>query len=348
MSDVVLEPVTDRTPQHAEHDPFAIAQLAADDLRPSERPRVERLAAECTECAALLDDLRSLTTATAALPAMPAGLRSRDFRLTEADAARLRKGGWRRRFAGLRSPRFAFVQPLGVAISTLALAGLLITGGGLPFLATTSAPVSAPAPAGTGGADGAAVREAPTEPATDTSDGSEFTTRVASEAPASAAPAAAMPAPTEATTNVAPMAGGAQGPAESPQVETMLGSGPPEDSAKDQGTSADVAPAPTEVPAPGARARTRTRQHRPRDPGHDGRGSGSGDECRMAGPPRGRPGPGLHPPDRAQARAVAASGRVFRADPVCPEYRWWRRSARVEASEDSDSSIFRTPHRPHG
>ena len=94
---------------------------------------------------------------------MPAGLRSRDFRLTEADAARLREGGWRRRLAGLRSPRFAFMQPLGVAISTLALAGLLITGGGLPFLATTSAPVSAPAPAGTSASGGAAVREAPTE-----------------------------------------------------------------------------------------------------------------------------------------------------------------------------------------
>ena len=59
--------------------------------------------------------------------------------------------------AGLRAPRFAFMQPLGVAISTLALAGLLITGGGLPFLATTTAPVSAPAPADTGATGGAAV-----------------------------------------------------------------------------------------------------------------------------------------------------------------------------------------------
>jgi hypothetical protein len=253
VDDAVLEPVTDRTPQHAEHDPFAIAQLAADDLRPSERPRVERLAVECRDCAALLDDLRVLTAATAALPPMPAGLRTRDFRLTEVDAARLRQGGWRRRLTGLRSPRFAFVQPLGVAISTLALAGLLITGSGLPFLATTSAPVSAPAPAETGASGGAAVREAPTGPATDTSDGSEFTTRAASEAPATGAPAAAMPAPTEAsTTNAAPVAGGApQGPAESPQVETMIGSGlPPDESSKDQGTNADAVPAPTEVPAP--------------------------------------------------------------------------------------------------
>jgi hypothetical protein len=245
-----LERVTDRTPQHAEHDPFAIAQLAADDLRPSERPAVERMAAECRDCATLLADLRAITTATAALPPMPAGLRTRDFRLTEADAARLRTGGWRRRLAGLRSPRFAFMQPLGVAISTLALAGLLITGGGLPFFATTTAPLSDAAPGGATSGGGAAVREAPAaaSPMTDTSDGSEFTTRVASEPPASGAPAAAMPAPTDAT----PVAGSApQGLAGSPQVETMIGSVPPEQTTNDQGTNADSAPAaPTDVPAP--------------------------------------------------------------------------------------------------
>jgi hypothetical protein len=244
-----LDPVIDRTPHHAEHDAFAIAQLAADDLRPSERPAVERMAAECRECATLLADLRALTAATAALPPTPAGLRARDFRLSEADAARLRKGGWRARLANLRSPRFAFMQPLGVAISTLALAGLLISGGALPFFATTE-PASAPAPAAdTTGSGGAGVREAPTEPVTDTSDGSsEFTTRAASEAPASGAPAAAMPAPTDATT----VAGSApQGPAASPQVETMVGSGPPGQTTQDGTTNADAAPAAsTGVPAP--------------------------------------------------------------------------------------------------
>jgi hypothetical protein len=241
-----LDPVTDRTPQHAEHDPFAIAQLAADDLKPSERAPVELLAAECRECATLLADLRALTTATAALPPMPAGLRPRDFRLSDADAARLGGRGWRQRLASLRAPRFAFMQPLGLAISTLALAGLLISGGALPFLATT-APAGAPAPAAdSSGSGGASVREAPTasEPATDSSDGSEFTTRVASDAPPSGAPAAAMPAPTDAAT----IAGSApQGPAGSPQVETMIGSGPPEQPTTNQ---ADAAPAASQGPAP--------------------------------------------------------------------------------------------------
>ena len=138
------------------------------------------------------------------------------------------------------------MQPLGVAISTLALAGLLITGGGLPFLATTTAPVSAPAPADTGATGGAAVREAPTEPAADTSDGSEFTTRAASEPPVVTGPAAAMPAPTGAT----PVSGAPQAPAASPEVETMMSSELPAASTDSEGTSANSAPAPSDASAP--------------------------------------------------------------------------------------------------
>ena len=49
--------VTDRTPRHPEHDPFLIAQYAADDLRPSERPRATELIESCRECASLAADL---------------------------------------------------------------------------------------------------------------------------------------------------------------------------------------------------------------------------------------------------------------------------------------------------
>ena len=51
--------------------------------RPGEARRAE--AARCPDCVALLDDLRLLAMATAALP-VPS--RSRDFRLDPADAAR--------------------------------------------------------------------------------------------------------------------------------------------------------------------------------------------------------------------------------------------------------------------
>jgi hypothetical protein len=126
---------------HQAHDPFLVAQLAADDLTGSERAAAERLVSECPRCAELLADLRAITSATSALPP-PA--RTRDFRLTPADAARLRSP-WRRWLGGIAQPRFAFVQPLGAGLATLGLAGLLI--GILPNLAMSSATSgSAPAP----------------------------------------------------------------------------------------------------------------------------------------------------------------------------------------------------------
>lgn len=126
---------------HAAHDPYLVAQLAADDLAGPERAAAERLVARCARCRELLSDLTGIMAATADLPA-PA--RTRDFRLTEADAARLRSP-WRRWFGPFARPRFAFAQPLGAALATIGLAGLLL--GILPNLAvTTTAPVTAPAP----------------------------------------------------------------------------------------------------------------------------------------------------------------------------------------------------------
>ena len=72
-----------------DHDETLIARLAVDDLadRRARRPARPRLVADCPACAELLADLRAIAAATAALPAPR---RTRDFRLTEADAARLR------------------------------------------------------------------------------------------------------------------------------------------------------------------------------------------------------------------------------------------------------------------
>src|SRR2546430_200620 len=86
-------------PAHEAHDPVLIASLADDSLTASERTAAMELAATCPECAELLADLRSIMAATAALP-IPA--RTRDFRLTEEDARRLRPGGWRRLVCGPR------------------------------------------------------------------------------------------------------------------------------------------------------------------------------------------------------------------------------------------------------
>ena len=77
---------------HARHDRHLVAALAADDLEPIVRTEAETLVATCRDCAELFADLKVIAAATAALPDVP---RTRDFRITAADAARLRPRGWR-------------------------------------------------------------------------------------------------------------------------------------------------------------------------------------------------------------------------------------------------------------
>ena len=85
---------------HPDHDETLIARLAVDDLASDDRDRLRATTqvAECPACAELLADLRTIATAVAALPEPR---RTRDFRLTEADAARLRPTGWRGALARL-------------------------------------------------------------------------------------------------------------------------------------------------------------------------------------------------------------------------------------------------------
>lgn len=108
-----------------DHDETLIARLAVDDFANGDRDRdrATALAAECPACAELLVDLRTIAEVTAALPAPR---RTRDFRLTEADAARLRPTGWRGAMARLASPDFAFTRPLAAGLATLGVAGLLL------------------------------------------------------------------------------------------------------------------------------------------------------------------------------------------------------------------------------
>ena len=169
---------------HSSHDTWLVAQLAADDLAGPERAAAERLVALCDACAGLFADIRAIATATAALP-VPA--RTRDFRLTPADAARLRSP-WRRWAGSFAKPRFAFVQPLGAALAMLGLAGLLI--GVLPTLGISGstsgeAPVPPSAARDTAAAPTAAASAAKAAP--------EFAAPTGTQAPAAggAAPSAA-------------------------------------------------------------------------------------------------------------------------------------------------------------
>jgi hypothetical protein len=136
--------MNDRHPAHAGHDSFLIAAHATGDLQGTERETAARLLDDCPACATLYADLRTIARATRDLPTPP---RPRDFRLTPDDATRLRPAGWRRILHALAGPSFAFARPMGAALSTLGLAGLMLTA--IPGVQLSGA-ASAPAPDGQG------------------------------------------------------------------------------------------------------------------------------------------------------------------------------------------------------
>ena len=110
--------------QHAQHDPLLVVSLAAGDLTGADRDFATSLIVDCAECATLHDDLLAIAQATAALPT---AVRPRDFQLTPEQAARLRPLGWRRFVAAFASPRLAMTRQLGIGLTTIGLAGLLVS-----------------------------------------------------------------------------------------------------------------------------------------------------------------------------------------------------------------------------
>jgi hypothetical protein len=110
--------------QHDQHDQLLVVSLAAGDLTGADRDRATSQIADCAECARLNDDLLVIARATAALPA---AVRPRDFQLSPQQAARLRPAGWRRFVAAFSSPRLAMTRQLGVGLTTLGIAGLMLS-----------------------------------------------------------------------------------------------------------------------------------------------------------------------------------------------------------------------------
>ncbi len=145
---------------HASHDPELIAAYAAGDAEGRDLDAAAALVERCEACQRLHADLLAIS---AALVDLPAPARSRDFRITADQAAALRPAGWRGLVAALAGPRFSFAAPLGTAMATLGLVGLLIAGPGLPFGTATSAPAMAPAPAGDSDANTAAPDQVTSE-----------------------------------------------------------------------------------------------------------------------------------------------------------------------------------------
>lgn len=123
---------------HSRHDRLLVTRYAADDAYPGESEEARELVASCGECAALAADIRSLMTATAALP--PAR-RRRDFRLSHEQAGRLRGTFVERLVRRLAAPEPSSVRPLaGVAVSIGLV--LAVIGAGLPLPAPAALPAS--------------------------------------------------------------------------------------------------------------------------------------------------------------------------------------------------------------
>jgi len=105
---------------HSKHDEMLIVRLFGGDVDDRERAHAFELLGSCGDCAALFADLGATADATAAL-AVPA--RPRDFSLTEADAARLRRP--RRGLGFLAALRRT--RAIGGALVAAGLVGLVAT-----------------------------------------------------------------------------------------------------------------------------------------------------------------------------------------------------------------------------
>ncbi len=109
------------TADHARHDRLLVTRFAAGDAYDNEVSRARRLVADCPECAALANDIRLIAARAGDLPI---ARRRRDFRLSAAEADRLRGSALQRVLRRLAAPGFAALRPVaGVAMAAgLALA----------------------------------------------------------------------------------------------------------------------------------------------------------------------------------------------------------------------------------
>lgn len=103
--------------RHRHHDPVAIS--ASLDPWVAMPPSL----AACLACFGLRAELLAIRTF---LPTATTPRRRRDFRLTTADANRLRQRGWRRLVAVIGTTRDGLTRPLAASFTALGLAGILL------------------------------------------------------------------------------------------------------------------------------------------------------------------------------------------------------------------------------
>jgi hypothetical protein len=227
---------------HVDHDLLLIAAHAAGDTDGVDRERAEAQLARCAECAALHADLISIAAATRILPAP---VRTRDFRLSPEAASGASRRGLRSLDRLFGAPGLGWGRPLAGALTTLGLAGLLVSAAPVLSLAfgTGDAPVLSTVGSSAGAApqaEGGSAAAAPSSAAAN--DGA----RAAASAASTAAPAApvagvAAPGPTQPAAVALPAASSASSAADTSKGRTE---------AKPGGSAfASEGPPPSPVPA---------------------------------------------------------------------------------------------------
>lgn len=194
-----------RASTHDRHDLMLVAALAAGDLAGTDRDLAISLTSTCDECRAVHDDLVAIARATATVP--PAVTkRPRDFRLTTAQAASLRRSGWRRLLPAIDLSALAS-RRLGVGLATFGLIGLLV--GNVQLGAFGSAGAAAPMAAASAGGTSEELQASGGRGA---ADASSAAAAAASMAPMASAAASMAPepvaSPSEATTRSLAVGGG--------------------------------------------------------------------------------------------------------------------------------------------
>lgn len=217
--------------QHSNHDPLLIARYAARDVDAAEARIAERMVGECTDCAALVADLVTITRTVAAVPTPR---RPRDFRISPEQAAAVRGSFLERILRRFAMPSTAVLQPLAGAAVAIGLV-LVVVGGTLP--GTSPAPM-APAPA-------------------QYSAGSEPSAGPANEGDAAASPAASAGAPIASVAPQTAASGSLDRPGSGPEVAPLASATAPigvaegaPDSTDDAQTGGEPAAASTGPPGP--------------------------------------------------------------------------------------------------
>jgi len=191
------------TAGHPAHDTVLVASLIDHSLPASDRNAAQHMVDTCRFCAELHSDLLALRNATRALPTPP---RPRDYRLTAADAERLRPAGIRRWIVAFGSPRDAITRPLAIGLTTLGIVGLLVSGAPALSIGSSSSSASgdrtaagAPQPAASQPALDATVSAPAAGAGAAEATGAPVAAAAASAAPA--APNVVAPAPATAPAN---------------------------------------------------------------------------------------------------------------------------------------------------